>query len=144
MKRRTTPNPKRVIVSVVDDAGMLESLEKWASSLRYGGNPEHKRNPGDYGLHPPSIPRQGKTLCDEVEIFTRQEALDVIRAGIRRGLVSVQQRNGWPQNVWSVAPNGRPVEAQLENSNTGTYHGYPMLTDDPLAAEVLRRWSESR
>jgi hypothetical protein len=59
---------------------------------------------------------------------------------MRKGLVSVQERNGWPQNVWAVAANGVPVEAMLENQEIGTYHGYPMLTGDPLRDEVLRRW----
>jgi hypothetical protein len=57
--------------------------------------------------------------------------------------MSVQERYGWPQNVWAVAPNGTALEAMLENPSTGTYHGYPMQEDDPLAEEVFERWRSS-
>ncbi len=107
--------------------------------LRYGGNPEHKRNPGDFGLTPPNHPRPGKTLCDQVKIFTRSEAVKLLRAGFSRGLFSVQERNGWPQNVWSVTNEGEPLEAQLEGD--GVYHGYPMPEADPFREEVVQRWN---
>lgn len=32
------------------------------------------------------------------------------------------------------------LEAMLENEETGTYHGYPMLEGDPLRDEVVRAW----
>lgn len=57
------------------------------------------------------------------------------------GLVSVQVRNGWPQNAWAVAKNGLALEGMLENSETGAYHGYPMLAIDPLIDDVLARWA---
>jgi hypothetical protein len=52
----------------------------------------------------------------------------------------MQKEGVWPQNVWSVAPNGVPLEAQLENAGLGTYHGYPMPPEDPFAEEVINRW----
>lgn len=61
---------------------------------------------------------------------------------MRKGLISEQARGHFPQNVWSVTAKGVPLEAQLENPTRGTYHGYPMTFDDPLAAEVLRRWRQ--
>ena len=82
-------------------------------------------------------------MCDEAAIFKRSDALTLLRAGFLRGLMSVQERSGWPQNVWAVAPNGVPLEAMLENPSTGAYHGYPMQEDDPLAEEVLERWRRS-
>jgi hypothetical protein len=118
-------------------------LKQLATKITYGGNPEHKRNPGDFGLQPPSQPRQGKTLCDEAEIFTRCDAQSLLREGARRGVISVQERDGWPQNVWAIAPNGIAVEAMLENFRTGQYHGYLMLEGDPLADEVRKRWGNS-
>jgi hypothetical protein len=48
-------------------------------SVTYGGNPEHKRNPGDFGLTPPAQGRKDKTLCDTVEVFERQNALEHLR-----------------------------------------------------------------
>jgi hypothetical protein len=113
-----------------------------AERVTYGGNPEHKRNPGDFGLNPPSLPRQGKTLCDGANIFSRTDALSVLRQGIRQGLVSVQERGPWPQNIWAVTPSGIALEAMLENRMTGAYHGYPLLDDDPLTAQVLERWRQ--
>ncbi|SPF45282.1 conserved hypothetical protein [Candidatus Sulfopaludibacter sp. SbA4] len=109
--------------------------------LRYSGNPEHKRNPGDFGLNPPSAPRAGKTLCDQVEIYSRAEALELLRAGLKRGTFSAQERDGWPQNVWAVTETGEPVEAQLEGH--GVYHGYPMPAADPFREKVLERWTHS-
>ncbi|MEV1965831.1 hypothetical protein ABZR56_05135 [Pseudomonas aeruginosa] len=97
-------------------------------------------NPGDFGLEPPADPRQGKSLCDVARIFTRTEALELLQAGIEKGLVSDRENGGWPKNIWSVTDAGIPMEAQLENPETGHYHGYPMPDSDPLASEVIARW----
>ena len=51
-------------------------------------------------------------------------------------------RNGLPQNIWAVAADGIPMEAQLENQELGTCHGYPLPTVDPLYTDVLRWWGE--
>jgi len=40
----------------------------------------------------------------------------------------------------AVADNGVPLEAMLENAETGAYHGYPMLPIDPLVEDVRTRW----
>jgi len=109
--------------------------------VRYRGNPEHKRNPGDYGLSPPGAPRPGKTLCDQVGIYTRAEALTLLREGLQRGMFSLQERGGWPQNVWAVTERGEPLEAQHEAQ--GVYHGYPMPEADPFREKVLDRWRSS-
>lgn len=142
MKPRRTFNPKRKIQPEPSNRNIVDDLNALADRVSYGGNPEHKRNPGDFDLQPPSYPRQGKTLCDEVDIFKRSDALNLLRKGFRRGLVSDQRRNGWPQNVWAVASNGVPVEAMLENNTIGRYHGYPMLEGNPLSDEVKRRWKK--
>ncbi|MGZ8245908.1 hypothetical protein [Methylomagnum sp.] len=136
-KRTCRPLPKMLATPL--DEQTLNRLQQLAEKVRYGGNPEHKRNPGDFNLNPPSNPRQAKTLCDEVGIFKRTEALALLREGLRRGLVSIQERNGWPQNIWAVV-NGRSLQAMLENAEQGTYHGYPLQEDEPLADEVLKRW----
>jgi hypothetical protein len=143
MKSRQNPSPKRCIrAKDPSDAAYVERLKVMAETVIYGGNPEHKRNPGDFGLDPPSLPRQGKTLCDGANIFSRAEALSLLRQGIRRGLVSEQVRGGWPQNIWAVTASGIALEAMLENRVTGAYHGYPLLDDDPLTALVFERWSQ--
>ncbi len=143
MRSRTAFNAKR---RLCDPRPPEAELLRLSRQVGYGGNPEHKRNPGDFGLTPPAGPRADKSLCDEVGIFRRQEALRLLREGIRRGLISAhlisaQGVNAFPQNVWAVTDDGRPLEAQLENQTRGTYHGYPMPPTDPLRAVILDLWS---
>ena len=46
-------NPKRRLLQ--PSAEDVERLCVLAEKVVYGGNPEHKRNPGDFGLTPPSL-----------------------------------------------------------------------------------------
>jgi hypothetical protein len=143
MKPRTTFNPKRRLAPLPESSKVTGELEHIADTVRYGGNPEHKFNPGDFGLTPPSDPRPGKTLCDIAGILSKDMALDLLKNGIKKGLVSVQERNGFPQNVWAVTEDDIALEAQLENAETGQYHGYPMLPADPLREQVVERWGRN-
>ena len=137
LTKRQTFNPKRQIAS----ATVQTDLERLAETVRYGGNPEHKRNPGNFGLTPPSSPRRDKTLCDEAGIFDRNQALRLLQEGIRQGLMSEPRGTTYPQNVLAVSMEGVPLEAQLENAANGTYHGYPMPEEDPFRDIVIARWS---
>jgi len=110
-RRNGTYNTKRQLADL--RYWPQDRLEQLGQRLRYGGNPEHKRNPGDFGLTPPSGARIGKMLCDEVGIFHRQEALELLRSGVAAGLISERCVNGWPQNIWALR-DGRVLEAQLE------------------------------
>lgn len=139
IRRRKGYNPKRRLRQTVEP----EELRSLAASVRYGGNPEHKRNPGDFGLTPPSDPRPDKSLCDTVGVFSRREATRLLKEGIGRGLISDRKRNVYPQYIWAVTEDGQPLEAQLENAETGAYHGYPMPNTDPFGSEVLKKWNES-
>jgi hypothetical protein len=132
-------NSKRRIKKLTE--GELRHCSELAEQVRYGGNPEHKRNPGDFELTPPNGPRQRKSLCDAIGIFSRQVALEHLQSGLRKGLISDRFNAKWPQNIWSVTEDGYPLEAQLENPVTGTYHGYPMPPSDPMAAEIVRQWN---
>ena len=137
-------NPKRRIAANVDE----QELVKLAARVIYKGSPEHKRFPGSYGLTPPTDPRPDKTPCDGVNLTELGVAQELLREGVRRGLVSVQERAGLPQNIWAVSEADVPLEAQLENQGNATYHGYPMqkgdrYSGDPLYEEVLRRWKAS-
>lgn len=134
-------NPKRRIRS--PEAGDAELLARLAKTVGYGGNPEHKKVPGDFGLTPPSDPRQCKSLCDDAAIKSHREALELLKSGITKGLISDRFNGDWPKNIWSVTADGKPLEAQLENPESGTYHGYPMPESDPFSAEILRRWSDA-
>ena len=82
-------------------------------------------------------------LCDEVGVFHRQEALELLRSGVTVGLVSERCVNGWPQNIW-VVRDGRVLEAQLEQPETGSYHGYPLQLEDPFTELVLQRLGGKR
>jgi len=138
MRKRTVFNPKPRIRRDLDP-NYLKSL---AESVDYAGNPEHKINPGDFGLTPPSLPQADKTKCDIVKVFLRKEAIRLLKEGVRKGLISDQVRNGYPQNIWAVTKDGWPMEAQLENPQRGTYHGYPMTEADPFHEEVLAKWKK--
>jgi hypothetical protein len=130
-------NPKRRILQSIDEA-RLQSLSE---AVVYRGNPAHKKHPGDFGLTPPAQPRLNKTLCDGTQV-NLQTAMRLLRTGAKLGLVSIREQNGLPQNIWAVSPNGIALEAQLDNVEAATYHGYPMGSGDPLAIEILTRWKE--
>ena len=134
-------NPKRRILP--PDSDKTSPLRELATKVTYGGNPEHKQNPGDFGLTPPSGPRSGKSLCDSAQVFSRSMALSLLQVGIKKGLISDRAQNGWPKNIWAVSATGMPLEAQLENPDVGSYHAYPMPTNDPLATEVVTRWNNA-
>lgn len=141
MKKRTNCfNPKRKIAS--PEEYPENSREKLVSNVKYGGNPEHKKSPSDYGLTPPSSPRPGKTLCDGVNTISKKDAETYLKSGFQKGMLSVRKESNWPQNVWAVSPKGEVYEAQLENKDLGTYHGYPMPVDDDFRREVIAEWKK--
>jgi hypothetical protein len=117
-----------------------DSLCSLSKRVRYVGSAYHKRNPGDFGLTPPAQPRPDATLCDGAEIFKRKTAQELLEKGVKAGLISVQRRGDFPQNIWAVTIKGIALEAELDNSGQGTYHGYPMRNGDPLMSKVLERW----
>lgn len=137
MKKRTSYNPKRRLAPT--DTLLATRLCDLAKQARYGGNPEHKSRPNDYGLTPPSNPRPGKTLCDAAGEFSKERAETLLRSGLNHGMVSDRSCDEWPQNIWAVEA-GEAFEAQLENRDQGIYHGYPMALDDPFRAIVLKEW----
>lgn len=120
-----------------------EALERLAEVVRYGGKPEHKRNPGDFNLIPPSLPRDDKSLCDEIHMFRRAEALRLLRLGVERGMISEWDGTGYPKNIWSMTKDGIPLEAQLENPGNGTYHGYPLEVNDDFRERVIAQWNQT-
>lgn len=140
MKPRQSHNPKKRIRHLPSTNQETEHLAKLAKAARYVGNPDHKRNPGDFSLGLPSRPRLGKSLCDTAGIFSRSKAQAILAKGIQLGCVSVQEENGWPRVVWAVFDNS-VLEARLDNAQQGTYHGYPLDSEDPFASAVLERWN---
>jgi len=133
-----TGNPKRKFQDPpLDD----DARGELAAKIDYRGSPYHKRNPGDFGLTPPSQPHPDKTLCDGADILSRARAEQLLKLGVERGLTSQQWKGEFPRNIWAVA-DGIPLEAQLENHTQGHYHGYPLQEEDPWRTAVLERWSE--
>jgi len=137
-RKRANPKPR---FKTDTDEGVLKRL---ATQVRYSGNPAHKKHAGDFGLTPPTSPRSDKTLCDGAGILTKEHALKLLREGILKGMISDQERNGFPQQVWAVSENGVALEAQLDNQEQGTYHGYPLLPFSPLWHKVIKRWNENK
>ena len=138
MRPRTTYNRKRRIQDGRDPA----ELNILAEKLRYGGNPIHKRNPSSFDLPYTNRRRWDGSLCETAGVTRPAQALRLLREGARRGLVSVRTQGGFPQNVWAVTQDGIPLEAQLENREQGSYHGYPMDETDEFREEVLKRWNQ--
>ncbi len=138
--KRKKFNNKRRFASHPPDA---DALGRLAAELRYGGNPTHKRNPGDFGLTPPSQPRDDKSLCDSVRIFRRDDAQRLLQAGVERGMISEWDGTGYPKNIWSMTDDGVPLEAQLENPGNGSYHGYPLEENDDFREAVIAKWNQT-
>lgn len=111
-------------------------------TAKYRGSPLHKRSPADFGLVPPSSARQSKTLCDAVEHFkgpgAREAAQRLLEDAFTRGLLSVQLRGGWPQNVWCVLSGDVVLEAMLDEPCRGVYHGYPLAQGAPCTSLYAR------
>ncbi len=137
---RTKFNPKRRFASSLPSEDLLKRL---AEVVRYGGNPDHKRNPGDFGLTPPSLPRDDKSCCDEIQVFRSADALRLLQLGIIRGMISQWDGTGYPKNIWSMTDDGIPLEAQLENPGNGTYHGYPLEVSDDFREQVILKWNQA-
>ena len=115
------------------------SLEQMAQDARYRPSPYHKSDPAAWGLSRP-VPRPDKTVCDGAGITCCRDAVELLKSGIRRGMVSEQQRGDWPQNVWAVDAEGIIYEAQLSNRERGEDHGYPMKHGDRFAEFVQSEW----
>lgn len=124
----------------------IAQKEQWLAKskvAKYRGNPLHKRSPADFGLVPPSAARLSKTLCDTVNYFrgigAKKHAQKLLEDAFTKGLLSTQQRGGWPQNVWCVLPDEMVLEAMLDDQCRGIYHGYPLAQNDPMCTIIRKR-----
>ena len=139
MATRYGNNPKRRVAP----EGFCEQskLDGLVGRVRYSGNPAHKRNPGDFGLTPPSGHRRDKSLCDKTGIVSREEALGYLKEGLRRGVVCERWEQGWPKRVWAVMNDGKTVLEAIRDGE-GSYHGYPLHGNDSVVNAVLQRWAD--
>ena len=134
-------NPKRKLRPWAGDIGDKAYATSLAKSVHYTGNPQHKRDPGDFDLTPPAAPRANATLCDDAGVFKKKAAIQLLRAGARKGLVDGRNVTGYPYLIWAVR-DGIAFEAQLENADKGEYHGYPMPLSDPPRPLILKADAE--
>lgn len=136
---------KRAMLRKIRNAVLSQEERRLLAEAAYEGHPHHKRNPGDFGLIPPSSPRPDKTLCDEAKVFRRADAEALFATATERGLVSEQTAaNGWPKHLWLVDEDGRVFEATYGGSRPGRYHGYPIRKDDPFFEKVIEAWEANR
>lgn len=135
MATRKGYNPKRRIA----EPGRLtpEQRTALADKLGYEGSAHHKRSPGNYGFQPPVNPRPWKSLCDGRRSILFEEARDLLRAGICKGMFSEPEENGQPKYIWVVDHEGEVFEAKIGSAK---YHGYRLEEDDDMRDIVLKEW----
>lgn len=134
-------NLKYHVLSDTDYCVRKEQLDDMANKAVYTGNPKHKKNPGDFDLVPPSDPRPFASLCDNANIFRREEAQRLLKNAFRLGLVDSRSKPGeWPKIVWMVSESSMVLQGMYEKID-GHYHGFPVLDEeDPIRDEVLKVW----
>ena len=112
------------------------------STARYVGNAIHKSKPANYGFNPPVSPRHHKSVCDDIRVIRKEEAIELFQAGIARGMVSTCLINGLPKYVWAVDSDGEAYEAKL-SKGTINYYGYRLedTRDKRMRRLVTEEWS---
>ena len=109
------------------------------SNARYVGSALHKKNVTDYGF--PASPRLDKSLCDDIRVIRKSEAIELFRAGIACGMVSSYLINGLPKYVWAVDKQDEVYESKLSRG-TADYHGYRLSEEKDRDIKILvaREW----
>lgn len=109
--------------AIIKDTNGLD-LEALSSKVSYGGNAKHKKTPW-WGGEP--RPDTRGTLCPN-EFHDKQVPLtDWLRDAVRKGAIDHRYEGdgSFPKHVWYM--HGSILyEAKLDNSEKGTYHGYPL------------------
>jgi hypothetical protein len=82
-----------------------------------------------------------KTLCDGAGTNTQESSEKLLREAFRRGMVSQQARQTWPHKVWAVDQSGEVYQANLTNSATGEYHGFPIRNEGRFLAHIRAEWT---
>jgi hypothetical protein len=116
-------------------------LDRVIETARYVGINIHKLHPGDYGFVPPVNPRPTKGVCDDLRIILMKEAAELMRDGIRRGMVSQFEPDQLPKYIWAIDGDGEVYEAKTKPGQDRDYHGYRLGDNDKwMRAEVRREW----
>ena len=114
-----------------------EELDDLAKHARYGPNRHHKRKMFDGAA---GSARLDKTLCDGAWANTQERSEGLLGEGFRRGMISQQVRDAWPQNVWAVDDRNEVYQANLTNSGTGEYHGFPIRGEGSFLSLIRSEW----
>ena len=138
-----TPRPRSIrpfTVLVPHGEFTPDELERFAQGAIYRSNRNHKRKmfDGSAGLARLDL---DKTLCDGTGTNTRKASENLLREAFRRGMVSQQVRQTWPQNVWAVDESGEVYQANLTNSATGEYHGFPIRSEGRFLGHIRAEWA---
>lgn len=142
-KRKISSVPYDVPVSIVSDYYSEAEIENFIKTVRYEGNPRHKKARGDFILQAGIRPSPKKTLCDISGIFKSGVALSLLKEGIRHGLVSPPDSRTyelrWPKCIWAMK-DGLVLEAR--HTGNGIYHGYPELDSNALNTIIRSKWND--
>lgn len=135
-RNRQSNDIARRIAGVGDTAPEVMSR---LSNARYVGSALHKRNAVGYGF--PASPRLEKSLCDDIRVIRKNEAVELFQAGIDCGMVSSYLINGLPKYVWAVDRQGEVYESKLSRG-TADYHGYRLSReqDHDIKILVAKEW----
>jgi hypothetical protein len=140
---RTSWNPKRKIKRRDVGEAAVQMLSQLARRASYQGDGKHKKKYREaFNVDARRGPDPEATLCDSTAIYTPKAALQLLRLGIRHGMVDERSSRGWPEYVWCVTEGDQAFEAKLSNFEQGLYHGYPLQNNDPFRKEVIKRWNQ--
>ena len=102
----------------------LDSPDVLATRVRYTGSAEHKDYPSFAGS--PAL-RSDATRCEKS--IGQEEAEEMLKEAVRRGLVSEDSEGGYPRYIWGRL-RGEVYIARLINQGQGWYKGWRL--DDEL------------
>jgi hypothetical protein len=137
IRNREGNNPKRRVA--FDDCLSKEQAEILFKKLSYVGASFHKLHPGNYNFVPPTNPRPSKSVCDDKRSVLLEEAGDLMRVGIARGMMSQFGENGLPKYIWAVDDAGEVYEAKTKPSHETQFHGYRLGDDERDMRELIRK-----
>ncbi len=78
-------------------------------------------------------------MCDGHRIILKEDAAQLFREGIIRGMFSNLSDDGVPKFVWAVDTEGEAYEAKIDRSG---YHGYRLEEEGDFRALVLQEWKK--
>lgn len=133
-------DPRRRIAEAA--AFTLEERRQLAGRAKYIGSGYHKRFPAVYQFDPTTGPRPSKSLCDGKRVVPKEEAAQLLRNGVLRGMFSEPFIQGYPKYIWSVDEKGEVYEAKTHPNDHGQYHGYRLEDHDPMRRRILNAWQE--